>query len=462
MHFKIIAVLSILFTLSCRLIADDTTSTSSTLTFADFYRKVLAYYPQLKKQDAQIELAIAHKLQAVSGFYPRLKGISSVTTSADPVFVFGSLLRQERFTEKNFQLSRLNSPEHYTDFNFTLYGELPLFNAFQTISRVRSAQLQLKSSGLDKNLISMEVLLISFASYVQALTVDKLLLYVKKIVNDSQNDLKQAEELNAKGMILGADFYSAKVMFGNIRLLENELKQQKKNSLIIMNILMGVDPLQPLNIDGNLIKDTPEIKPLNEWITDAHAKRPDLQSIKTAIKIQKEEVFREKSTILPKISAFGSINEDSHDLRSGGENFMMGIKGEIDIFDPSYSPRITSSKRMIKKLEQDDTILKDSISKDITNEYTKYTISQVNIPVLDETLTDAQEAVNLTKPLYAEGRKSIADLIEIRYSYLTALQKYYALLSDSKNAWTRLLFLSGQLDESKMPELALNLEGKSR
>jgi outer membrane protein TolC len=69
-------------------------------------------------------------------------------------------------------------------------------------------------------------------------------------------------------------------------------------------------------------------------------------------------------------------------------------------------------------------------------------------------LDDAREAVSLMLPLYREGRKSIADLLEIRSSYLGVAKGYYTLITDSKASWTRLLFLSGQLDEPRINDVA--------
>jgi hypothetical protein len=68
-------------------------------------------------------------------------------------------------------------------------------------------------------------------------------------------------------------------------------------------------------------------------------------------------------------------------------------------------------------------------------------------------MDDAKQAVDLMLPLYREGRKSIADLIQIRTSYLNVAKGYYALATDTKASWTRLLFLSGQLDEPRMNEV---------
>ena len=90
--------------------ADDAAQAVSVLTLHDFCRKVLDYYPRLKEQAATVELAVANRLQAQAGYLPRLQAQAGATYGDDPVYVFGSRLRQRAFTQEDFDLDRLNRP----------------------------------------------------------------------------------------------------------------------------------------------------------------------------------------------------------------------------------------------------------------------------------------------------------------------------------------------------------------
>ena len=447
-----IAIVSLLnFSL---LFAADETPSLKPLTFKEFYQKVLAYYPKLKQQDANVNLAIARKLQAVSGFLPRVQGVTSVTNGNDPVFVFGSLLHEAAFTSDDFALSRLNTPRSHTTYNVSLEGQMPIFDAFQTISRVRSTKLQIDSARFEESFTKMEAFLLAAEAYLRAVAVEKLLVTVNEINDASEQDIKQAEDLKDKGLILGADFYSAKVMYGSINQLKNQLMQEKQASHILLNILMGQDPFKPFEIERNLVESTQDVKQLQNWFEQAYKSRPDLAAIDKTIQAQGIEVSREKSTNLPRVDAFGEARDDAGNFKSnGGQSYIVGLKAQIDLFDPSYSSRVRGSKETLKKFESDKIILKDAITKDLTNEYFHYQTAQDNLPVTQKMMDDAKQAVDLMLPLYREGRKSIADLIQIRTSYLNVAKGYYTLATDTKASWTRLLFLSGQLDESRMNEV---------
>ena len=428
------------------------------LTFNDFYQKVLRYYPQLKQQAAHIDLAIARKLQAASGFLPSFQLGTAVSHGDEPVYVFGALLRENRFTADDMVAGRLNTPGAHTSYNASLTGQVPIFDAMQTISQVRSAKLQMDSAQDEKEFAQMEAFLIAAEAYLRTVAIENMLATVNEVSRDSEADIKQAEDLKEKGLILGADFYTAKVALGNINQMKNQLGQEKKVAYILLNILMGEDLSQPWTVSNNaqeaLLDIEKERKTLQSWIETAFKSRPDWAAIDKIIQAQEIEVGREKASVLPRIDAFGEARNDvAHFSYDGGRNFLVGVKAKIDLFDPSYFSRVRMSQATLKKLEADKAILQDSISRDLANEFARYQTAQDNLPVIQKMLEDAKQAVDLTLPLYREGRKSIADLLAIRSAYLNTARGFYSLKTDTKTSWTRMLFLSGQLGEADIPEV---------
>src|SRR5512143_1580602 len=69
--------------------------------------------------------------QARAGWLPRVDYVESWQRSNQPVFVFGSLLAQSRFTAQNFALDALNHPEAVSNYRSGLAIEQPIFDASQ-------------------------------------------------------------------------------------------------------------------------------------------------------------------------------------------------------------------------------------------------------------------------------------------------------------------------------------------
>ncbi|MFA7159230.1 MAG: TolC family protein [Kiritimatiellia bacterium] len=429
--------------------AADVAPPAPVLTLQEFCRKVLAYYPRLKEQAATVELAVANKLQAQAGYLPGLQAQAGATYGDDPVYVFGSRLRQRAFTQEDFDLDRLNRPNALMNFDVGLRGEVPLFNAFQTISRVRQARHMVKAAKHDEEFMRMEAVLLASDSYLNALAVEMILGKVEATCRLAEIDIKQAESLKEKGVVLGADYYSARVMCGGLRNSRNNFAAQRQSMHALLNILMGEDPFKPLRLAGALGKEPGPEPGLQEWLSRAGQMRPDLKAIDQALRAREENLSGARSSAWPVISAFGDVRADARDFQTGGGNFTVGLRASMDIFDPGYSSRVSLAQLALKKMKLARSTVADSIARDITSEHARLESLSSNVPVLREMSADSDRAVEMALPLYREGRKSIADLIEMRQGNVMTYQGYYSALAGLKNASVRLMFLSGQLDEAQ-------------
>src|SRR3989338_6955509 len=143
---------------------------------------------------------------------------------------------------------------------------------------------------------------------------------------------------------------------------------------------------------------------------------------------------------LPRVGAFGTVSEDSHDLRTGGENFIIGVKSTVNVLDAGYWARRKKARAAYKPILEDVQALKDQVSKDIAQAVNGLEAVTANIPVAEEGYQAAGEAVKQTEVLYREGKKSIADLLEIRRAFLSAAFKRNELLFQQEMARANLLF----------------------
>lgn len=428
------------------------------LTFAECRKKIADYYPVLKKQNARIDVAVAERFQAFAEFLPNIRGVSSVTTGDDPVYVFGTLLRQASFTEQNFNVNSLNYPRHRTNFNFALQGELSLFNAFQTISRIRSAECMITSAEQETAYAKMETALLATEAYLNVVLAEKIYGLMEQVTRESRNDIAQAKELKDKGVVLGADYFAARVILGGMTQMLHQYDARRRTARAVLNILMGEDPLKEYTVEGDLAFTLRAGRSLQEWIGNAFRLRGDLAALRAAIRAQEEEIFREKTSFLPRVAAFGSLDENTRNWRWGGSSYTIGIRGAMDILDPSLFPRIQKARDTLRVLQYQEGILRDSIKRSLTEEQGRYRSICDSMPVVMEMLGDAGQAVSLTLPLYQEGRKSIADLLEMRRAFLETNIERDQLMLSSETTYARLLFLAGALDDRKMDEIGERIE----
>ncbi len=431
------------------------------LTFLDCYQKVLAHYPALKKRYEQLEQAKAGRNIAIADLFPHVQGVSSMTTTNDPVGVFGMLLQQNKFTQANFAVNELNNPNHRTDYHFGLEGEMLLFDSFNTISKIRSARRLVKSANLEADFTEMEAGIVTLESYLRILLAKEVLAITATMKDQSDKDLKQAEDLNQKGLILGADFYAAKVTAAGIERERNKAQAMLKNSRMFMNILMGEDLELTWEPVGKLPEYVQDKGELRAWIAKAYQERKDLAAMDQIIDAQRIESLRQKTSFLPKFYGFGSFNEHSPDWHTSGWDYTVGFKGTIDLFEPTLPGRIKNAKHRYEELKADRQVLRDEIAKNLADELTRFETVIMDLPVLKQASKDAEQASDLTAKLYQEGRKSIADLLEIRRANLITTTEFEQVLFGLEVEYAKLLFLSGQLDEKGIHLVNTRLKGRA-
>lgn len=449
--------LSTFFLLSAFAKAEEVPAPKDVLTFEDVLRKVSVYYPVLKKENARVEASLALKWQSVSALFPSVRGTTSYQAGDDPVYVFGSLLRQNAFQQGNFSIPALNNPRHRSNFEFALEGEAPIFEAFQTFAKIRSTSFRVRAAQDQNHFAAMEASLLALEGFLSDILSEQIFRAADDVKRAIEKDIRQAEDLKEKGLVLGADFYAARVLGSGITQKRNSLESESKRAVIFLNILMGEEPTKLTRVRGRLPDQFRVKKPLENWLADAYENRADLRAIEWMIRAQESEKFREKTSVLPRLRVFGQVRESSHDLRTGGEDYVAGVKGTVDIVDPSYVPRIKHSNALLKELNEDRNQLRDQVKRAVSEKALQYEAVLANGPLAVQAREDAKEAVTQTERLYQEGRKSIADLLEMREAFLASDFAMREAFYESEFRHAELLFLSGRLNEDSLKEIGARL-----
>src|SRR5687767_3536818 len=111
------------------------------LTLADAMRRARTETPAARALAAASDAALARVRQARAGYLPRIDVSETVQRGNQPVFVFGSLLSQQRFAAANFAIDALNRPAPVTNVRTGVAVDQPVFDAGLTRLAVESAEI---------------------------------------------------------------------------------------------------------------------------------------------------------------------------------------------------------------------------------------------------------------------------------------------------------------------------------
>ena len=175
-----------------------------------------------------------------------------------------------------------------------------------------------------------------------------------------------------------------------------------------------------------------------------------MRALDEAIRAHEEFLTGERRRAWPVVNAFADVRENTENFHTGGASFGVGVVGRLDIFAPEYSPRVKAAEKSLRKLRYDRDAAGDAVARDIAFEHARFEAIRENIGLLRGMAGDSDRAVEMAKPLYREGRKSVADLLDMRQGNVKAWEAYRSAAANLRTSSARMLYLSGQMDEARL------------
>ena len=181
------------------------------LTLRQAIDRALNGNPETAAARADVQAASAGAAMAKTALWPRLNFTEDLSRGNDPVYVFGTKLRQQRFTQSDFSLNSLNRPAPVGNFATRVSGQWLVFNWFETQQQIRGAQLGSESAVSMARAVDQGVVF-------QVVQAYQAVLYAQRQLDVARHEQQTAEALvhNAQtrvkaGLAIDSDLLSAQV-----------------------------------------------------------------------------------------------------------------------------------------------------------------------------------------------------------------------------------------------------------
>ncbi|HEX8925388.1 MAG TPA: TolC family protein, partial [Terriglobales bacterium] len=208
MKHKIITMVSLFFAMTVSAAAQ----TSSGMTLSQAVEIALAKSPAQKMALAEHKAAVAGVSEAKSGFLPRVTFTESAMAGDDPVFAFGTRLRQGRFTAADFALDRLNFPSAIGDFSARISGQWTLFDSFTSRLNLKRVRWMEQASQHDLDRSAQQTVYATISAYYGVLLASKHAQLAEENVKTAEAVADQSSSRVEAGTAVEADSLSAKVL----------------------------------------------------------------------------------------------------------------------------------------------------------------------------------------------------------------------------------------------------------
>ena len=422
---------------------------AQSLTLPEAVKIALEKNPQRKAALADTRAASADIKQARSFLMPRITFSETATRGNDPVYVFGSRLRQQRFGSADFALNALNTPTPLTNYATRFGGTWNLFDSFASWRGVDRAKRVQDASVQQLARTEQEIVFRVVDSYYGVLLAKKQLELGEQALKTAQAILDRSKDRFESGVAVESDTLSSQV---RLAARKQELIRAQNNlslaraqlstalGLPAENVFDPVEALAEKNLPALSLEDAEK---------HAMESRPDLKRIHAEETAQQQSVLMAKSAFGPRVNAFADWEADNPAFVSGGggNNWVAGIELQFDLFQGGAKRAQLSRERALQeKVTSVKEMATDAARLEVRRAYYDADAAHRQIEVARAAITAAQESLRINQDRYESGLSTIADLLAAEEAALRSQTDYWDAVYRYHTGYAGLEFASGILN----------------
>jgi outer membrane protein len=418
------------------------------LTLSEAVKIALEKNPQRKAALADSRAASANVREARSILLPHVTFSETATRGTDPVYVFGSRLRQQRFTTADFALNSLNTPTPFGNYATRFGGTWNLFDSLASwrgVDRAKSAQ-QASTQQLART--EQEIVFLVVDSYYGVLLAKKQQQLAEQSLKTAQAILDRSKDRYESGVAVESDTLSAQV---RLAARKQELIRAQ-NSLALaraqLSTALGLpsesefDPAEPL-----AEKNLPALS-LEETEKKTLEMRPDLKRIRTEEIAQQQSVSIAKAAFGPRVNAFADWEADNPAFVSGGgNNWVAGIEVQFDLFQGgAKKAQLSHEQSMQEKVSALKEMATDAARLEVRRAYYGVDAAHQQVELARAAISAAEESLRINQDRYESGLSTISDLLAAEEAATRSRTDYWDALYRYHTGYAGLELASGTLN----------------
>ncbi len=446
--FKVVLSIATLW-LSCVSASAQQDAQPSSRTLQQAVTVALEKNPLRKAAIADTKVAFAGVRAARSFLMPHLSLSETATRGDDPVYVFGSKLRQQRFTQADFTLNKLNTPLPFGNFATRFGGTWNLFDSFATWHGVIQAKQMSEAAGHQLDRTDQEIIFRVVSSYYDVLLAAKELEVTEQSAKTAQSIMDRSQARFDSGFTVESDLLTAKVRIAARRQEVIRARNTLEVARAQLNTAMGMPLDSPLQLTGGLAERMLSIPAMQDLEKQALTNRPDLKRITSEEAAQRQSVSMAKSSFGPRVNAFAGWQMDNPTFLAGGggNNWLGGVEVQFDIFQGGAKRAELSRQRALEdRVAAMKQAASDAVRLEVRRAYFETDANRQQIEVARAAIAQAQESLRINQDRYDSGLTTITDLLGAEEAVRRSQTDYWEALYHFQTSYANLELASGSLN----------------
>ncbi len=376
--------------------------------------------PELLAQRARTEAETARVQVVKKTRWPRLSLASGWSRTNTPSMVFAQKLNSGEFTQDDFAIDRLNSPDALSHLTTTLVAEVPV-DVFGTVKARAEAQ---SSTGRASDALADETMqdlrLRVVEAYRRAALAERFGEVAERALASARAREADVEARVGEGAALRADLLRVRA---RRRQREADLAERRADTQIAIAMLsraLGADP----NISYRPTELPSAPPPLegdgSSWRSRGLAARPSLRVAGERFKAQTWSIRAEQRASWPEFAAWGQIQDDRSGFSRGDQSGAFGVLLRWSVFDPTRGKRVAVASAEAHAADLDVRASRDQVRLEVETAWRRAESTRAHYAAAAGGAEDGREALRVVQERYQQGMATLTDELETEAASLAA------------------------------------------
>ncbi len=368
--------------------------------------------PKMKAAKFQLEAAKKEKKEAFSYYLPHLNFSETFTNGNNPVYVFGTLLQQQKFGPEDFDINQLNTPDPVNNFRSRLTVYQSIWNGGKIRSANKMAKLNEEIKGKEVEATYQHLLFLVTSDYFMIQLAEENLKTARSALKSAKSNLEKIKNMYEQGMVVKSDLLRMKVYLADVKrkVLEAENNVNLSKEKLNVDLSLSLDP--SFEISDKLKKIDVNLPAGSFFERNALKSRPELLSMEKAVKIAESKLKMAKSENYPSLGFFSTLDYNRGTNGGNGSNYILGVSLNYNLFDGfNKGAKIAEERANLEKYKAQYEELKNNILLQVKNAYLKMRTAHQQYLVALGAVKQAEESLRIVKNRYEAGLATVTDLL---------------------------------------------------
>lgn len=419
----------------------------SALSLEAAVERALQAHPRAREASFLNQRAEAALQETRAGRWPSLQLGESFTRSNNPVFVFASRLAQGRLAAPDLALDALNHPSALSNFRTSLTLRLPLFDRFQTASRIKQAVLRQREAEAELGWTAQQLRFQVIQAYYGLLLAGAELDTARQAVRMAEAEVRRLRDHVREGTVVRSDLLALEVQLAEFRQAEIRAEGGLVSARAALNLLLEFPVQTAIHPSDGLQPRTFPLPSREQLLQEALRFRPDYQQAGWEVERQSQELRSRRGAYWPALDLFAEWGHSASRLSGGSSDFALGARLSFPLLELGREGAIRASQAARDAARERQRQQASAISLEVVQAYQEYQAAQAGLEVADRALEQAREVLRIVEDRYRVGLTPVTELLRAQTalvrSRLTLLRARY----ETYLGYARILLATGRLED---------------